>query len=76
MVEKSVKNYIEWYSQNTKRLNFGQRYEDIIVIADSDIMMFGHMFNRLYYTVLCCIILYSTILYYTFVCCIILRYTM
>ena len=40
MVEKSVKNYIEWCSQNAKRLIFGQRYEDIIVIPYYDIMFF------------------------------------
>ena len=33
MVEKSVKNYIEWYSQSTKRLDFGQRYDDIVYVV-------------------------------------------
>ena len=33
MVEKSVKNYIEWSSQSTKRLNFGQRYDDIVYVV-------------------------------------------
>ena len=38
MVKKSVKNYIEWCSQSTKRLIVGQRYEDISVISYQDIM--------------------------------------
>ena len=33
MVEKGVKNNIEWYSQRTKRLDVGQRYEDIVYIV-------------------------------------------
>ena len=33
MVEKGVKNYIEWCSQRTKRLDFGQRYDDIVYIV-------------------------------------------
>ena len=32
-VEKSVKNYIEWSSQRTKRLDFGSRYDDIVHIV-------------------------------------------
>ena len=30
-VEKSVKNYIEWYSQSTKRLDVGGHYAGIII---------------------------------------------
>ena len=33
MVEKSVKHYIEWCSQRTKRLDFGQCYDDIVYIV-------------------------------------------
>ena len=33
MVEKSVKNYIEWCPQRAKRLDFGQRYDDIVYIV-------------------------------------------
>ena len=39
MVEKSVKNYIEWCFQNTKRLDFGQRYEDIMILSYYDLMI-------------------------------------
>ena len=40
MVKKSVKNYIEWYYQSTKRLIVGQRYKNLIVISYYDIMSF------------------------------------
>ena len=39
MVKKSVKNYIEWYSESTKRLIVGQRYEHICVISYYDVMI-------------------------------------
>ena len=32
MVEKSVKNYIEWCSRSTKRLGLGRRYDDIMIL--------------------------------------------
>ena len=32
MVEKSVKSYIEWCSQRTRKLDFGPRYHDIMII--------------------------------------------
>ena len=31
-VEKSVKNYFEWYSQSTKRLDFGRHYAGNMII--------------------------------------------
>ena len=40
MVEKSVKNYIEWCSQRLKRLHVSQLYEDIIVKSYYDIIIF------------------------------------
>ena len=40
MVKKSVKNYIEWCSQSTTRLNLGHCYDDDIVISYYDIMIF------------------------------------
>ena len=33
MVEKGIKNYIEWCSHRTKRLDVGQRYDDTVYIA-------------------------------------------
>ena len=79
MVEKSVNNYIEWCSQNTKRLNFGQHYEDIIVISYYVLMIFLIIYVS-YLTILCCIVLYYTLLYYamhlfTVLYCSILYYT-
>ena len=66
MVKKSVNNYIEWCSQSTQRLEFGQRHEDIMIISYYDIMIcVHHVGNILYYTVLYCIVLYYTLLYYT-----------
>ena len=82
MVEKSVKNYIEWCSQNTKRLNFGQRYEDIIVKSYYDIMIvWSYMLHTLlydivlYYTILYYIILYICSLYHILLYYILLSYT-
>ena len=78
MVKKSVQNNIEWCSQSTKRLNFGQRYEDIIVIAYY-IIMIGWSYMQ--HTLLYCMVLYYTTLYYIILCscwlyiCIILYYT-
>ena len=37
MVEKSVNNYSEWCSQNTKRFDFGLLYVDIMI---HDIMIY------------------------------------
>ena len=65
MVEESVKNYIEWCSQNTKRLNFGQRHEDIIVISYYDIMI---VWSYMLHTLIYYIVLYYTILYYIILC--------
>ena len=39
MVETSIKNYIEWYSQSAKRSILLQRYEDIIMTSYDDIMI-------------------------------------
>ena len=33
MVEKSLKNYIEWCPQRTKRSDFGQRYDGTVYIV-------------------------------------------
>ena len=33
MVKKGVKNYIEWCSQRTTRLEFCRRYDDIVHIV-------------------------------------------
>ena len=40
MGKKSVKNYIEWCSQRTKRLDFGPRYDDIMISAEDDFGFF------------------------------------
>ena len=32
MVEKSIKNYIGWYTQNAKRMNVGSRYQHIMIL--------------------------------------------
>ena len=75
MVEKSVKNYIEWCPQSTQRLNCGQRYEDMIVISYYDSMLLS---SYMKHTLLYCIVLYYTILYllyHTLVYRIILYYT-
>ena len=39
MVEKSVKHYMEWWSQDTKRMNIGARYEHIMILCYYDIMI-------------------------------------
>ena len=31
MAENSIENYIEWYSQNTKRMNVGSRVQHIMI---------------------------------------------
>ena len=76
MVKKSVKNYIEWCSQSTKRLIFGHRYEDTIVLSYYDIMIvWSYMLHTLlYYIVLYYTILYHIILYICLLCYIILYY--
>ena len=33
MVTKSVKNYVGWCSQSTTKLDFGQRYDDIVYVV-------------------------------------------
>ena len=63
MVKKSLKNYIECYSQSTKRLICGQRYEhvcDIILWHYDSLIIYVTYCTILYY-----IVLYYTLLYYT-----------
>ena len=40
-VEKSAKNYSEWSSQRTKRLDFGARYDDIMTSVEDDFGFFN-----------------------------------
>ena len=40
MVEKSVENYIEWFSQRTKKLDFGSHYDGIMISVEDDIRLF------------------------------------
>ena len=45
MVEKSVKNYIEWFSQRTKRLVVGPSYEDTMINVEADVGFFDCFFG-------------------------------
>ena len=39
MVEKSSRDYIEWYPQNTKRMNLVSRYQHIMIFRHCDLMI-------------------------------------
>ena len=39
-VEKSAKNYIEWSSQRTERLDFGSRYDGVMISVEDAIWVF------------------------------------
>ena len=39
-VDKSINNYIEWSSQRTTSLDFGPRYDDIMISVEDDLRFF------------------------------------
>ena len=45
MVEKSVKHYIEWCSQNRKRWDFGPRYDGIMISVENDFGVVIHFWD-------------------------------
>ncbi len=49
MVEKSVKNYIGWWSQSTTKFWFCRRYQDLMISRHYDVMIFDNTCNILYY---------------------------
>ena len=46
-VEKSVKNYVEWYFQSAQRLNFSQLYAGIMIIHCIHCVHCIHWFHTL-----------------------------
>ena len=49
MVEKSVKNHVGWCSQRTKRLDFGQQFDDIVyIVYIAHIVYFVHLVHIAY----------------------------
>ena len=41
IVEKSIKTYIEWCSENAKRIDFGPLYEHIMILKYSNTVTLG-----------------------------------